>query len=256
MTRAFFALMLNGFRESRRNRVSVVVAVFALMLLLSSTLVTEVTVYTFKRVLTDVGLGAMGITLVLLAIFLSSSQLSREIERKTIFLVVSKPVSRGLFLCARFAGTLLTLAVLLVLMTTVFFSQLALYGIPITLPQLLGAAMLLIELTVICSVGFLMSSFAGHVVSAVVTVGVYFAGHLSADVYSFSARSESALVVAVGKAVYYLLPNLDRVNYRPMASHDVLIPSAQTLEAIAYAIGYAGVMLSLSVLVFSRRDFK
>ncbi|MFL5319158.1 MAG: ABC transporter permease subunit, partial [Myxococcaceae bacterium] len=85
----------NGFREARRNRVTVVVAAFAVAILLCSTLVSEVTVATFDRVLTDFGLGSMSLIMVFLAIFLSCGVLSREIERRTIFMVVSKPVSRS-----------------------------------------------------------------------------------------------------------------------------------------------------------------
>lgn len=256
MIRPFVGIALNGFRESRRNRVSVVVALFAGGLLLSSTLITEVTVYTFARVLTDVGLGAMTIALVLLTIFLSSSQLGREIERKTLFLVVTRPVSRAVFLLGRYAGNLLTLAALLAAMSAVFLIQVKLFGTPIRPAQLVAIGMLLVELMVVSSIGFLMSSFSGVTVSGIVTTGMYFAGHLAQDLYQFSSRSEVPALRAIGKAAYYVLPNLDRLNYRPMAAYDTLPAAAETLKAVAYGFGYAGVMLCLAVLVFNRRDFK
>lgn len=256
MIREFGALSLNGFREARRNRVSVVVAVFTLGLLLSSTLVTEVTVYTFQRVLADVGLGAMAVTLVMLAIFLSSGLLGREIERRTIFLVVSKPVSRALFIVGRLAGNMLTLAALLLAMSVVFFTQEALYGLSVTQPQLVAAGMLWVELLVISSVGFAMSSFASQLVSAVVTTGVYFAGHLSADIYNLASRSDSTAIQWVGKGTYYVLPNLARLNFRPQASYDVVTPAMDIVQSAAYGVGYAGVMVALAVFIFSRRDFK
>jgi Cu-processing system permease protein len=252
----FVAIALNGFRESRRNRVSVVVALFAGGLLLCSTLISDVAVYTFERVLTDVGLGAMTIALVLLTIFLSSSQLSREIERKTLFLVVTKPVSRSTFLLARFAGNLLTVTALLVAMTVVFLIQVRLFRIPITASQLMAVAMLLVELMVVSSVGFLMSSFAGQTVSGIVTTGLYFAGHLSQDLYEVSSNAKIPALQVLGKVSYYLLPNLDRLNYRPMAAYNLVPAAAETLKAVAYGAGYAGIMLCLAVLIFNRRDFK
>ncbi len=254
--REFGALTLNGFREARRNRVSVVVAVFTLGLLMASTLVTDVTVYTFQRVLADVGLGAMCLTLVLLAIFLSSGLLSREIERRTIFLIVSKPVSRALFIVGRLAGNMLTLAVLLVAMSVVFFLQVAMYGLPVTAPQLVAAGMLWVELLVISSVGFVLSSFASQLVSGVVTTGVYFAGHLSADIYTLASRSASPFIQWLGKGTYYFLPNLARLNFRPQASYDVMTPAWDIVKSAAYGFGYAGVMVALAVFIFSRRDFK
>lgn len=253
---AFTAIALNGFREARRNRISVVVMLFMLGLLLSSTLVTEVTAYTFQRVMTDVGLGAMGIFLVLLAIFLSSGMLTREIERRTLYLVVSKPVSRGLFLVARLAGNMLTLGVLLLAMAVLYFAQTALYGTPITAPQVVAIGMLWVELLVVSSVGFLMSSFASQLVAAVVTIGVYFAGHLSGDIYTLAQRSDNGALRALGKAIYYLLPNLDRLNFRPQASYDLLAPASDVLASAAYGVAYAAVLTCLAVLLFSRRDFK
>ncbi len=196
MMREFTALALNGFREARRNRVSVIVGLFALGLLVGSTLVTEVTVFTFKRVLVDVGLGTMTLALVMLAIFLSSGLLSREIERRTIFLMMSKPISRGLFLVGRLAGNLLTLGVLLAAMSALFFGELAIYAhaemynITVTSPVVLAAGMLMVELTVISCVGFLMSSFASQTVSAIVTVGVFFLGHLTGDLYALAEKSK------------------------------------------------------------------
>ena len=126
MIQSFLAVAFNSFREARRHRVSVVVVAFAVALLFSTSLVADVTVITFARVITDFGLGAMSISLVMLTIFLSCTQLSREIERKTIFLIVSKPISRGEFLVARFAGNMFTLAVLIGVMSLVFALEVAL----------------------------------------------------------------------------------------------------------------------------------
>jgi Cu-processing system permease protein len=252
----FIALAFNGFREARRNRITMVVAVFALALLLSSTLVLEVTVSTFERVLTNTGLGAMSLTLVLLAIFLSSGLLSREIERRTIFLMVSKPISRGTFLVGRLVGNMLTLTVLQAAMAVLFFLLVAAYGHPITPSQGVALLMLWFELWVLSSVGFLMSSFASQTVSAFVTVSLYLAGHLSGDIYKLASKSESGLLQQVGRAAYYLLPDLERLNFRPHATYGVVASTSELLSGAAYAAAYSGVAVALAVLLFHRRDFR
>jgi Cu-processing system permease protein len=256
MMRPFLALTLNGFREARRNRVTVVVGAFAFGLLVASTLLTNLSVSTFDRVLTDVGLGVMSIVLVLLAVFLSSGMLSREIERKTLFLIVSKPISRALFLTARFAGNMLTLAVLLLAMGVLFFAQIALYGTLITEAQFVAIGMLFFELLVLSSIGFVMSSFSSQMVSATVTIGAYFAGHLSGDIYEMSSKAESPLFQWVGKAVYYMLPNLSRLNYRVQATYEIHTGMGELVPSMLYAVGYSTVMIVLAVILFSRRDFK
>ena len=255
--RIFAALALNGFREARRNRVTLVVGMFALALLGCATLVTVITVYTFYRVLTDVGLGVMSVMLVLLAIFLSSGLLSREIERRTVFLIVTKPVSRSLFLLGRLAGNMLTLTVLLLGMAGVFcLEMMMMYRVGITSSQLVAIGVLWFELLLLSSFGFVMSSFSSQIVSAVVTTGIYFAGHLANDIYTISSRSRSALIQVVGKVTYYLLPNLSRLNYRPQASYAMSIAPANVLSSIAYGSAYAAVLVALAIVLFNRRDFK
>ena len=211
---------------------------------------------TFARVITDFGIGAMSISLVILTIFLSCSQLSREIERKTIFLVVSKPISRGQFLVARFAGNIFTLAVLILVMGGVFAIEVVLNRETLTQPQLVAMVMLWFELMVVSSVGFLVSSFSTQLVSAVVTTGVYIAGHLSADIYALSSKAKDPVMKTVGHALYYVLPNLERLNYRPKASYNLPSQLGEVVGSAAYGALYATILISLAVLLFGRRDFK
>jgi Cu-processing system permease protein len=213
-------------------------------------------VNTFDRVLTDFGLGMMSLILVFLTIFLSCGLLSREIERRTIFLVVSKPVSRSKFLLARLAGNMLTLAVMSAAMTLIFLSQLALFGAKITSTQLLSVVGLWFELLVLTSAGFLFSSFASQAVSAIATTGLYLAGHLAGDLHSISSRSESSVVRVVGRGLYYLLPNLERVNFRPQATYALPVEMPAFFSGIGYATAWAAVLTALAIFVFDRRDFR
>lgn len=252
---AFLATAWNGFREARRNRVTVVVGAFALITLLFATLVTQVTVVTFRRVMVDTGLGLMSLILVFLSIFLSSGLLAREIERRTIFLVVTKPISRTMFLWARFAGNLLTLLVLQAVMTAIFAAEMALYRFPLGPAVWAALGMLVIELFLVTTIGFLCSSFLGQTVSAVVTVGLYFAGHLSGDLYRFATKA-GGMVSSVGHLVYFALPNLDRLNYRSLATYDVVPTLDMALKSAGSGLAYGIGLLVLASVIFERRDFK
>jgi ABC-type transport system involved in multi-copper enzyme maturation permease subunit len=256
MIQSLSTLAWNGFREARRNRVTVIVAAFAVAMVLAAVLLTEATVTTLQRVLTDLGLGSMSLMLTLLAIFPSTGLLSKEIERRTIFMIVSRPISRALFLVARFAGNMLTLAVILSLMAALFLAEVWLYRFPIHQAQLVSMAALWLELLVLTSVGFVMSSFSSQIVSAVVTSGVYFGGHLSSQIYILSGRSDSSFLRALGKVIYYLLPNLESLNFRPQAAYAVRVTGGEIWNAVAVGVGYSAVMIGLAVLIFSRRDFK
>jgi Cu-processing system permease protein len=254
--RSFWAIAFNGFREARRNRVTLVLAFFAGLLLLSSSLITDITVATFDRVLIDIGLGGMSVILVLLAIFLSTGLLSREIERRTIFMVVSKPVSRGLFLAARLAGNMLTLTALQILMGGLLLLEFTVLKTPVTAPTVLAMGVLWFELLLLTALGFLMSSFAGSMTSAFVTVSMFFVGHLSGDIYTFAQRSHSEAVRALGKVLYYLLPNLERLNLRSQASYGLVVPFREWASSGLYAVAYSAVLVWLAMVLFKRRDFR
>lgn len=256
MISKFGSLALNGFREARRNRVSVVVAAFAIGLLAASTLVTQVTLYSYERVLTDVGLGAMSFAVILLAIFLSSGLLAKEIEKRTIFLMVSKPVSRTQFLLARFAGIMLTLAAIIIAMGLVFWLEVRISGFHLRESQVAEMGMLWFEALVVSAIGFAISANSSQTVSAVVATGLYFAGHLDPDIYSLSQASHSMLMQHMGKAVYYVIPNLARLNFRPMAAYQLSVSGGQFVSSAFYGCAYAAALLAIAAIVFSRRDFK
>ncbi len=254
--KGFMALAWNGFREARRNRVTTVVAAFALVLLISSSLVTQVTVHTYDRVLTDFGLATMAILLTGLSVFLSCGLIPQEIERKTIFLVVSRPMSRTRFLLARLTGNLITLGLLQVAMTAVFFFELWLYNAPVTSAIVASLVGLFFELLVVSAVGFLFSTFSSQLISALTTVGMIFAGHLAGDVYRLASKSTSDFIQFIGHASYYIVPNLDRLNFRDQASLATAVPIGEIAQAIGLALGYATLLVVMATLIFERRDFR
>lgn len=256
MSHSLFALTWNGFREARRNRVTVIVAAFALVLLLATTLVTEITVGTFDRVLTDFGLGVMSILMVFLAVYLSAGGLSRDIERRTIFLLMSKPISRTSFVLGKLAGNMLTLGILVIAMTAVFCFELVLNRSPITATQFAAIWGLYVELLVISAAGLMLSSFATPLVSALVSAGLYFVGHLSSDIYRIGQASESPFIETVATATYYVLPNLDRFNFRPQAAYNLGVPLSELVSSTLYGVGWAAGLMTLAVIIFERRDFK
>ncbi len=246
----------NGYREARRNRVTVVVAGFALVLLFSTSLLVDVTVLTFDRVITDMGLGVMSLLLVAICIYLSCGVISTEIERRTIFLVVTRPVSRSRFIVARFAGTVFTLLTLLLVMTAAMITQFIAFKTPVTESVVAALIGLIFELTVLSAAGFFFSSFSGPLVAASCTTGIYFAGHLSADLYKIGQRSTSEALKRFVTSIYYVLPNLERVNFRPQATYATPIHWPTVASGAAYVTCFTVVLVALACVIFERRDFK
>jgi Cu-processing system permease protein len=253
---ATLALIFSSFREARRNRVTLIVGVFALVLLFSTTVVLNTTVFTLNRVVNDFGLAVMSILLVGLAIFLSSGLIAKEIERRTIFLIVSRPISRAQFVVGRFFGNALTLAVLLVVMSGVFYLQLVAFDVPRTGAQLASIVGLYFELLFLTALGLLCSSMSGQLVAGLTTISVYLLGHLSDDLLQLSMRSKSPALAQIGAAAHHVLPNLNRLDYRMSAAYELTIDWSQVGKSCIYISAYAVILLVATVFAFERRDFK
>jgi Cu-processing system permease protein len=261
---ALFPIALNGFREARRNRVTVVVFAFALILVLSATVALDLTVTTFRRVMTDLGLGAMGLITVFLAIFLGSAQLPKEIERRTIFMVLAKPISRNTFLVGRFLGNVTTVTAVLIMMALLLAAQFLVAG-PMVMTDAgelfhlsLAVAVygMFLEIILLSALCFFFASAGSQFVTTISTIGLYFLGHMAPELYKMASRSKNEMFQVVGKGLYYTLPNLDRLDFKGRATYMEDTPWSELLNSTAYTIGYTMVLLSIACFLFQRRDFK
>lgn len=253
---AIWALTLAGFREALRNRVTVVFGVFAVVLILLTTLVLNTTVYTLDRAVTDFGLGVMSLLLVGLAIFLSVGMLSREIEKRTVFLVMSRPISRTQFVVGRYLGIVVTLTSLLLAMTVVYYLQVLLFGVAPTSAMAASLVALWVELCLLSAAGLLLSASAGQLVAALALIGTYLIGHLAPDLYALSQRPGAPLLAGLCRVLYAVVPNLDRLDYRVEAAWAASIDGVEFMSSLATGAAWTVVFLLAAAWVFSRRDFR
>lgn len=255
--KALAALTLNGFREARRNRVTTIVLVFALVMILFTTVSMSLTVATFERVMTDFGLGVMGLISVFLTIFLASGLVPKEIERRTIFMVLAKPLSRTSFIIGRYLGNLLTVSVVTVSMAVLFVVQMLAQHYAQLHPTHFAAIFgLLLQVTLLSAVAFVFAAFSSQFVTTIASVSVYFLGHLAPDLYTMASRAESEALKAIGTGLYYVIPNLDRLSFTARATYNDPVTWAELGGSTVYALAYSAVMLAIACALFERRDFK
>lgn len=253
---ALGALTLNGFREARRNRVTTVVYIFAFIMIFSSTVALDMTVATFERVMTDLGLGVMGLISAFLSIFLASGLVPKEIERRTIFMVLAKPLSRSTFIVGRFFGNLLTVYVIIFVMAVLFVLQFVMQRFSPHPTLIIAVVGLALQALVLSAVAFAFASWSSQFITAIASVSLYALGHLTPDLYAMAEHSKSAAIQVVGKALYYVLPNLDRLNFSSRATYNEAVTLNELLGATGYSVAYATIMLVISAVLFERRDFK
>ena len=253
------AIARNAFREAVRDRVLYNLVLFVLILTGASIFIGELSGGQERKVIVDLGLSAMLLFGVFIAIFVGVGLVYKEIERRTIYAVFSKPVGRGEFLVGKYLGLCLTLLVN-VLVMGVGVSLALLYvskGWDPLIPTIWPAVLLIyMELMLLTAIALLFSSFSSPALSALLTFMVFIIGHFSADLKNLAVSLGSSSARTLFTALYYLLPNLANYSFITPAAHG-RAPSAGFVFATGlYALVYIVVILAAATLVFSRRNFK
>jgi ABC-type transport system involved in multi-copper enzyme maturation permease subunit len=253
------AIARNAFREAVRDRVLYNLVLFVLLLTVAAIFVGELSGGQERKIIVDLGLSAMLLFGVFIAIFVGVGLVYKEIERRTIYAIFSKPVGRGEFLVGKYLGLCLTLLVNVIVMglgvslALVYVSR----GWDPLIVSLWPAVFLLyLELMILTGVALLFSSFSSPALSALLTFFVFIIGHFSGDLKSLSVSLGSTGARWLFSALYYGLPNLANYSFITPAAHGHSPSPGFVLIASLYAIVYITVILAIATLVFSRRNFK
>ncbi len=244
------------FTEAVRDKILYSVLIFALAMIGSSTILTTMSLGGEGRMVKDLGLGCITLFGVLMATFIGISLVSREIERRTIFTLLSKPVRRAEFLIGKFLGLGLTLAVNIGVMATGLM-VLAWFLDDRWTPRInLAVGFTFLELLILTAVAILFSTFSTPTLSAIYTLLIFVIGRLSADVVEFASRFGGTSLKATATTLYYVLPNLSRFNLSGAVVTDLPLRAGPLALTALYGVTYASGVLALAIAVFQRRDFK
>jgi Cu-processing system permease protein len=248
-----WVIAANTFRQTVRQRLFYNIAVFGVFMLLLSMIVAQLTFGYPDRVVRSIGLSGVSIALNLIALFIAVSLIHQEIDRKTLFVVLTRPVERWQYVVGRYFGLFLTLALALVGLTLVFFVTLALSrGSPL-IGDLLALGASLAEAAILAGVGLVMSSFSTPTVGGGIGLGLWIAGTATDDLMRLTEKADA--VTKLGAQIaYYALPCLARLNFREFATYQDPINPAHYLSALAYGAGYAAVLVALASAILSRRE--
>jgi ABC-type transport system involved in multi-copper enzyme maturation permease subunit len=247
------------FKESVRQKVLYNLVVFALLLIGAAILFGSISVGVEQIILITLGLTSISVFGLLMAIFIGIELVSKEIERRTIANVLSKPVSRPEFILGKYLGLLLTLLVNTAIMTAGFYA--ALFYEQRTLGRgdlvYLGAIyFILLQLAMVVAIALVFSTISTPVLSAVYTFCLFVIGNLTPELRSLGGATRSALVGTVSDILYYALPNFGDFNVISQAAHGQGIPAYLWLGDTSYALLYITALLGLAVLIFEEREFR
>jgi ABC-type transport system involved in multi-copper enzyme maturation permease subunit len=254
--RKIYSVALNTFRESVREKLFYLVIIYAMALVVSVFILSPLSVGAAKgKIVTDVGLAGISILGILTAIIVGSNLVHKEMDRKAILMVLTRPVSRTEYLIGKFAGVALSLLVLIGIMTAVLVVMMLLGGAELTPAVFFAVGLSLIEIGLIVAVMIFFSTFTTPLLTSFFTICIFVAGTLSGDLRLFAQKFGGRAMNYVMDVLYFTLPNLKVFNLRHEAVHGLRYSTSEILLPAAYGIVYTAAMLYFAWLVFRRREF-
>jgi Cu-processing system permease protein len=249
----------NTFREAVRDRVLYNLVLFVLILTAAAVFIGELSGGQERKIIVDLGLSAMLLFGVFIAIFVGVGLVYKEIERRTVYAIFSKPVGRGEFLIGKYLGLCLTLLVNVGVMGAGV--SLALIYVshgwdPLALSIWPAILLIYVELMVLTGIAFLFSSFSSPALSALLTFFVFFIGHFSADLKSLANSMGGRTSRWLFAGLYYVLPNLANLTFITPAAHGQLPNAARVAMVTLYSLVYIVMVLAAATVIFNRRNFK
>jgi ABC-2 type transport system ATP-binding protein len=253
------AIALHNFKESVRDRVLYNLVLFALLLIGAALLFGSISVGIERTILVNLGLSSISIFGLLISIFIGIGLVAKEIEKRTIYSILSKPVWRAEFVLGKYFGLLLTLVVNTAIMTAGFYLALLYQDHHLDgadLAPLEAIYFILLELALVVALALLFSCISTPILSAVFTFCFFLAGHFLADLQSLGRESQSAMLKTILNVLYYLLPDFGAFSVIGQAAHGHRMPGYLLVGNSLYALLYATILISAAVLVFEEREFR
>src|SRR5262245_22418545 len=264
--RAVVNIAVNVFKESVRDKVLYNLVLFAVLLIAASYLIGQLTAGQDVKIIKDLGLTAISIFGLFIAVFIGIQLVAKEVERRSIYSLLSKPIHRYQLVLGKYAGLLVTLAVNLAVMTISLYVVLAgmtwldetlaarAVDAPALDPALLKAIwMMFVELAMVTAVALCFSTFSTPMLSAAFTLGFFIAGRFSADLRNFNQAVDSAPAAALAEGLYWILPNFAPFDIRSQIVHGQEVPIGYLITTTAYGSAYIAALLLIATYVFSRR---
>ena len=250
---------LNTFREAVRDRVLYNLVFFALLMMAAAIGVGQISVGIEQTVIVSLGLSAISVIGLFISIFIGVALVSKEMDKRTLYALLAKPVRRWEFLLGKFAGLVLTLAVntaamALGLLLVMIYMKHSLERSDAV--ALVAVYFILLKLALIVALALLFSCFTTPLLAILFTVGLYIVGLYVQELRNLPVEVMSPAMSAFTKWLSYLLPNFENFNVMAMAAHGRAVPGALILQNTLYTVVYCTIVLTAAAVVFSRRDLK
>lgn len=245
----------NTFRETIRDKILYNLVLFAVLLIGASVLLGTLTIGEQARIVNDLGLAAINLVAVIIAVFVGIGLVTKEIERRTVYTILARPITRVQFVLGKYIGLGLIVVVNVAIMFGMFLGTIWLTGNTIHVSLFQAVELILVETLLVMAIALFFSTFSSSTLSATITLGLFVIGHLTSDLKGMAEKSQSQFTEAALTALYYVCPNLEMLNIKGQAASGLLVEAGYQATATAYGLLYAGLLLTGACVIFQRRDF-
>lgn len=257
MLSRIFAVAGNTVREAIRNRVLYTLVAFALILICSSIVLSNLSYVEQRRILQDLAFASARLFGVVIAIAVGINLIYKEVERRTIYTVLAKPISRPEFLVGKYLGLVATIWLQVVVMAVAFAAVSLIDESPFGWSHAAAFGLLAMELAIVVAVATFFSAFTTPMLAAMFTTGIWVAGNLTRDMVELARQTDVGYIVSAARALYQVLPDISAFNLSLKASHGLPIaPGPEVLAPLAYGSVYVMATLLVASFIFQRRDFR
>ena len=246
----------NTVREAVRNKLLYALLLFAILLIVSGVVLSALSYVESERILQDIGLAAMRLFGVAIAIFVGVGLIHKEVDRRTVYTILSKPLSRAEFLLGKYFGLVLTIWMQMGIMVVAFSAVSLGMGAPLGPGHAAVFALTAAELALVVAIATLFSAFTTPMLAALFSCGLWAIGNLTRNLRDIGATSGSASVEQATAFAHRFFPDLESFNLTVEAAHGLPVATSDVAWPFVYAVGYSAVLLVCAVGLFERRDFR
>ncbi len=251
-----WTIAMNTVREAIRNKLLYTLLFFAVLMICAGVMLSTLSYVESERILQDVGLAAIRLFGVAIAIFVGVGLIYKEVERRTVYTILSKPVSRSEFLLGKYVGLVVTIWLQMAIMVAAFALVSLFTGAPLGVVHAAAFALTAVELALMVAVATFFSAFTTPMLASFFSTGLWVVGNLTRDLRDIGAGSNLESVRTTTAWLHRLLPDLESFNLTIEAVHGLPITASDVWLPVCYGAGYVGIVLVCAVAIFERRDFR
>ena len=243
----------NTFLETIRDRILYGILAFALLFLISTLFLGSISLGEDIRIIKDLGLAAIYIFSVIITIFIGTSLIQKELEKRTIYILLSKSVSIKEFIIGKFIGLFSSILVNVFFMTIVYLIIVLLKNGGVDYLSLLSVLLLVFELAIFVAITILFSCFTTPFASMIYSVSILYIGHSLSTLRQATTKT-GGFAKILGDATYYIFPNLEKFNIRNTIVYGIVPSADQVIYPICYSIFLTIILLWLSITVLKKQE--